>query len=75
MSTEYFQSTRTLNEAVTFCTVCKSQTMVPEVVQRMSLDEFQQIFKDKDVPCKYLRCNDGETQFIVEMEANDYERY
>jgi molybdopterin-synthase adenylyltransferase len=65
---EYFESTNRVSDAVTYCTVCGSQSVTTEIVDRLSVERFGAVFAGHSVPCKYLVYNSGSRQFIIELE-------
>lgn len=65
---EYFESTRKLTDAVTFCSVCGTHSVATEFVQRMAPDEFQRIFSGRNLPCKFLTYDAGNRQMVIELE-------
>lgn len=65
---EYFESVRNVNDSVTFCTLCKDQSNSTEIVERMTLKDFEKTFYGRNLPCKYIKCQIENMQIIIEME-------
>lgn len=66
---EFFESARKISDGITFCANCKSQTIEPDIRERMSMEEFINTFVGKRVPCKYILCNIENKQILLEMEG------
>jgi molybdopterin/thiamine biosynthesis adenylyltransferase len=65
---EYFESTRRITDAATFCSVCGAYSVSTEFVERLPLAEFEKVFAGRNVPCKFLTYHADNRQVIVEME-------
>ena len=65
---DYFQSVRQVNDAVTFCSLCGTQSVWTEFVQRLSLAEFERTFAGRNLPCKFITYHAENRQVVVEME-------
>jgi hypothetical protein len=65
---EYFESARKLTDAVTFCSVCGSHSVTTEFVERLPLADFEKVFVDRNLPCKFLTYNADNRQVVIEME-------
>jgi molybdopterin-synthase adenylyltransferase len=65
---EYYETTRKLNDAVSFCHNCGVQSVELTFEDSLSFDEFIKIFSGRDLPCKYVIFRNNNHQFIIEME-------
>lgn len=65
---EYFESTRKLTDAVTYCLECQSYSIATQFVERLTLPEFERIFVGRKVSCKYLTYFTNDKKIIIELE-------
>lgn len=65
---DYFESVRQINDAVTFCSICATQSISTEIVERLSITEFEKTFAGRNLPCKFITYQAGNRQIVVEME-------
>ncbi len=65
---EYFESARKLTDAITFCSVCGSYSVATEIIERLTLAEFENIFAGRNVPCKFITYHADNRQLVMEME-------
>jgi len=64
----YYESARRLTEALTFCSLCGTQSNETHFAEYLSPAEFLALFRGDLIPCKFLVIEDGLKQTIVEME-------
>jgi len=65
---EYFESSRRLTDAITFCSLCKSTSCEIDFVERITLPEFTALFAGRNVPSKFVTYSQDNKQVIIEME-------
>lgn len=65
---EYFESARKLTDAVTFCPTCGSHSVVTQFIERLTLNDFENNFAGRRLPCKFLTYNADTRQVVIEME-------
>ena len=67
--TNCYESTKYMTDSAIFCKNCKSNSINLKIVERMPVEEFEQLFYGKKVPCKYLIYQTKKEQLIFELEG------
>jgi len=65
---EYFESARKLTDAVMCCSQCNAQSVVPEFVERLTMNDFRRQFTGRKLPCKFLTYLEDEWRIVLELE-------